>query len=77
MEKLEEIDEEGDPVGGPAVSIKLAPKIFQTLNHQTGSIHQLICGAQHVYSRGLLGLCPSEKMHLTLKRLGAPRSLDV
>jgi len=32
-EKLEEAEEEGDPVGGPAVS---------DMDHQPGSIHQLI-----------------------------------
>jgi hypothetical protein len=31
---------------------------------------------QHIYSRGLLGLGSSEKMHLTLKRLEAPWSLE-
>jgi hypothetical protein len=40
--KLEEVEEEGDPGGGPAVSIKLDPKISQTLDHQADSIHQLI-----------------------------------
>jgi hypothetical protein len=32
------------------------PKISQTLNQQPGSIHQLIWGPQHIYSRGLPGL---------------------
>jgi hypothetical protein len=41
---------------GPTVSI-WTPKISQTLDHQTGSIHQLIWGPQHTYSRGLLDLC--------------------
>jgi hypothetical protein len=41
-EKLEEAEEEGDPSGGLAVSVKLGPKISQTLDHQPGSIHQLI-----------------------------------
>ena len=40
--KLEEAEKEGNPVGGPAVSINLDPKIFQLLEHQQGSIHQLI-----------------------------------
>ena len=53
-EKLEEAEEEGDPVGGPAVSINLDPEISQTLNHQPGSIHQLIWGPQHIYSKGLI-----------------------
>ena len=33
------------------------PEISQTLNHQTDSIHQVIGGPQHTYSRGLLVLC--------------------
>jgi hypothetical protein len=36
------------------------PKLSQTLDHQTGSIcywHQLIWDPQHIYSRGLPGLC--------------------
>jgi hypothetical protein len=39
---MEEPEEEGVPAGGPAVSINLDPEISQTLDHQTGSIHQLI-----------------------------------
>jgi hypothetical protein len=31
----------------------------------------------HIYSRGLPGLVQAEKMHLTLKRLEAPGSLEV
>jgi hypothetical protein len=54
--KLEEAEEEGNPAGGPAVSINLDPEISQTLNHQQGSIHQLLCGPQHIYSRGLQNL---------------------
>jgi hypothetical protein len=42
MKKLEEAEGDGDPVGGPAVSINLDPKISQTLDHQPGSIHQQI-----------------------------------
>jgi hypothetical protein len=42
QEKLEEAEEKGDPVGGPAVSINLDPQISQTLDQQPGSIHQLI-----------------------------------
>jgi hypothetical protein len=53
--KLEEVEEKGIPVEGPAVSI-CTPKISQTLDHQPGSIYQLIWGPQHIYSRGLQGL---------------------
>jgi hypothetical protein len=40
--RLKKAEEKGDLVGGPAVSINLDPKISQTLDHQTDSIHQLI-----------------------------------
>jgi len=53
--KLEEAEEEGNPVGGPAVSIWIS-ETSQTLDHQAGSIHQLIWGPQHLCSRGLPGL---------------------
>jgi len=38
---LEEAEEEGNTVGGPAVSINLDPKISQKLDYQPGSINQL------------------------------------
>jgi hypothetical protein len=47
-DKMEEVEEEGDPVGGPAVSINLnplppaSPEISKTLDHQPGSIHKLL-----------------------------------
>jgi hypothetical protein len=75
-EKLEETEEEGSPVGGPAVSINLYPEISQTLSHQPDSIHQVKWGPQHTKNRGLHWL-GSEKMHQTLKRLEAPGSLEV
>jgi len=34
-EKLEEAEEEGNPIGRPAASTNLVPGIFQTLSHQT------------------------------------------
>jgi hypothetical protein len=61
-DKMEEVEEEGDPVGGPAVSINLnplppaSPEISKTLDHQPGSIHKLLWGLQHIYSRGLPSL---------------------
>jgi hypothetical protein len=35
-------EEEGNHVGGPAVSINLDPQIYQTLDHQLGHINKLI-----------------------------------
>jgi hypothetical protein len=40
--RLKEAEEKGDSVGGPAVSIILDLEISQTMDHQPGSIHQLI-----------------------------------
>jgi hypothetical protein len=53
--RQEEAEEEGDPIGRPAVSTKLDPEISQTLNHQPGSIQELARGPD-TYSRGLPGL---------------------
>jgi hypothetical protein len=53
------------------------PESSQILNHQPGSINQLIEGSQHIYSRGLPDLVSSEKVHLTPKRLEAPGSGEV
>jgi hypothetical protein len=37
--RLEEDEEEGNPVGGPAVSINLDPQDLSTLDYQPGSIY--------------------------------------
>ena len=74
---LKEAEDKHDSVGGPVVLVNLIPKTFQTLDHQTDSIHQLIWGPQHTYRRGLPGLCRLEMIHLTLKRLEALGSLEV
>ena len=54
-EKLEE-GEEGNPLGGPESQLTWTPEISQTLDHQQGSIHQLIGGPQHTYNRRMSGL---------------------
>jgi hypothetical protein len=43
-ENLEEGKEEGNPIGRLAVSTNMVPGFSQTLSHQPGHIHQLICG---------------------------------
>jgi len=53
--KLEEAEEEVNPVGGPTVLLTWAPDISQTLDHQPGSIHQLRWGFQHIYNKWLSG----------------------
>jgi hypothetical protein len=56
-EKLEEAEEEeGDPVGGPAVSINLDPRDVSNTGPPTRQHTPLIWGLQPIYSRGLLGL---------------------
>jgi hypothetical protein len=40
--ELKEAEEDGNQVGGSAVSINLEPHISQTLDHHPSSIHQLI-----------------------------------
>jgi hypothetical protein len=71
-ERLKEA-EKGNSVGGPAVSINLDPKISQTLDHQTGSIHRLIWGPQHTYNRGLPGLCSFRNDAPSPQETGGPR----
>jgi hypothetical protein len=66
------VEEKGDPVGGSVISI-WTPEISQTLDHQTDSIHQLIWGPQHTYSRGLLGLCSFRDDAPNLQESGGPR----
>jgi hypothetical protein len=54
------------------------PKISQTLDHQTGSIHQLVWGPQHTHTVQNFWVCVhSEMLHLTLKKLEIPGSLKV
>ena len=54
-ERLEEAEEVDETVGGPADSINLTSKISQTLDHQSGSIHQVLWGPKHIHRRGLPG----------------------
>ena len=73
-ERLEEA-EEGDPVGGPAVSINLDQEISQTTNQATYSSWY---EAPNTYTAEDSWVCvQSEKMHLTLKRLEAPVNFEV
>jgi hypothetical protein len=53
---LEEAKGEGNIIGRPAVSTNLVPGISHILNHQPGTIYQLLWDLQHIYSRGLLVL---------------------
>jgi hypothetical protein len=77
--RLKEAEEKGNPVERPAVWINLdsPPKISWTLDHQTGSIHQLIWGPQHTYSRGLPGLCSFRDDVPNPQETGGPGSLEV
>jgi hypothetical protein len=42
QERLKETEEKGDSVGEAIVLITMDPEFFQTLDHQTDSMHQLI-----------------------------------
>jgi hypothetical protein len=48
-------------------------RIFQTLDHQTDSMNQLIWGPQHTYSRGLPGLCSFRDDAPNPQETGGPR----
>jgi hypothetical protein len=74
--RQEEAKKEGNHVGGPAVSINLDPQDLS--NTEPGSIYQLVCEAPNTYTAGDCWVwVQSEKMHLTLKRLESPGSLEV
>jgi hypothetical protein len=49
------------------------PEISQTLDHQPGSIHQLIWAPQHIYSRGLPGLDLVREEASDPQETGGPR----
>jgi hypothetical protein len=71
-EKLEEAEEEGDPVGGLASSINL--------DNQPGSIHQLIIGPENIHSWGLLGLGSVREdtpRRYTSQETGGPRCGEI
>ena len=72
-EKLEETEEEGDPVGGSTDSITLDPGNSQTLNHQLGRMHQLIWRHQHICSRRLPGLSSVREDASNPQETGDPR----
>ena len=77
LERLKESEEEGDPVGGPVVSINLEHEISQTLDHQqTAYISRYETSNIHTVED--FWVCVhSGMMHLTLKRLEALGSLVV
>jgi hypothetical protein len=66
---------EGDSVG-LAVSTWI-PKISQILDHQPGSIHQLIWNPQYTYSRGLPGLGSVREDAPNPQETGGPREFRV
>ena len=74
IEKLEEAEEERDPVAGPAVTINLdlCPRSL-TLDHQSGNIYLLIWGSQNIYSRGLWGLGSVREDAPNPQETGVPR----
>jgi hypothetical protein len=77
--KVEEAEEEGNPVGEPALSINLDSWDLSdtgppTRQHTLADMRSLA----HIHHRTAGSIyVQSEKMHLTLKRLEAPRSREV
>ena len=53
---LEEVEEEDNLYEDQKSQLTWTSEISQTLCHQPGSIHQLLMGPQHIFSKGLLGL---------------------
>ena len=72
--KLEEAEEEGNPIGRPAVSTNLNPKDLSKTGPPTRQHNQTIWGHQHIFSRRLRVWTQSAKIHLTLKRQEEPGS---
>ena len=54
--RLEESEEEGDPIRRPTVSTNLDLWDLSDIEPQPGSIYQLILGPKHIYSREIPGL---------------------
>jgi len=77
-ERLEEAEEEGDPIGRPAVSTN-PPLRSQTLRHQAGSICQLIWAppTPATYTAEDYPAWNQWEMHQPLKRLEAPGTGEV
>ena len=75
--KLKEAEEKDDSVGGPAVSINLDPRDLSNIGPGNRQHTPAERGPQHTCSRGLPGCVHSEMVHLILKRLEAPGSLEV
>jgi hypothetical protein len=75
---LKEAEAEGDPVGGPAVSINLDPRDLSNTGPPNRQHIPADIGPQHTHTVEDCQICVhSEMMHLTLKRLKAPESLEV
>jgi hypothetical protein len=52
---------------------RLKEALEKSDHHQTGSIHQLIWGPEHTYSRGLPGLCSFRDDAPNPQEIGGPR----
>jgi hypothetical protein len=75
--KLEEAEEEDDPVGGPAISINLDSRDLSDTGTPTRQHTPTdMSSPTHIQQRPA-GSGFAEKMHLTLKRLEASGSLEV
>nr|AAQ96255.1 LRRGT00042 [Rattus norvegicus] len=74
-EKLQEAEEEGDPIGGPVVSTDhqdLSDTESPTRQHTLADM-----GSQHIHSRKLLGLGSISEDAPHLQKIGGPREWEV
>ena len=77
--KLEEWEQEGDPVGEKALSINLDPEVSQNTKPPTNqATYTSWYEAPHTYTAEDSWVWfQSEKVRLTLKRLAAPGDLEI
>jgi hypothetical protein len=76
--RLKEAEEEGNPVGGPALSTSLVPRDFTNTGPPNRQHTLADMRTTNTYTAEDFRVCiHSEMMHLTFNRLEAPGSLEV
>ena len=71
--RVKEAEDKGNSVGGPTVLTNLDLWDLSNLDRQTDSIHQLIWGPQHTYSRGRSDLSSLKNDVPNPQETGGPR----
>ena len=75
--RMEEAEDEGNPIGFPQSQLTWTHGSCQTLSHQPDSIHKLVWGPVTQITEDFL-VCPQwEKMYLILERFEAPGRMEV